>query len=210
MKILSNPDFAKFSKKTAVTVYLMTAVKAGVRPLFILHDKNNKDEDAKKYTAAKEVLYQVLCFIMALLLMKGSERLGFSLAEKKLANIDKFKNIKKFNEIPVFNNIKKMKDFEKLHLDEAFAEKSNLAVEEKEAMHIVNGGKEAGSFVASIVGLTLLAPMISHEILHPIMHAIGMGKKHHEKNVGKPNEIFLADAKVPVEDKKANKLNASA
>lgn len=71
------------------------------------------------------------------------------------------------------------------------------------------GGAEFGSLVGSIIGLTIIAPGLGHQILHPIMHALGFNHSNDNK-IGQPNEVFLADAKVPVEDKKANKLNASA
>lgn len=73
--------------------------------------------------------------------------------------------------------------------------------------NILEGGAKMGDLVGSILGLTILAPLISHEILHPIMKAIGMDKKH-DNNIGKPGEIFLADAKVPTE--KTNKINVNA
>lgn len=69
------------------------------------------------------------------------------------------------------------------------------------------GGAELGSLVGSIVGLTIIAPSLGHQILHPIMKAIGMGK-HQEDKVGSPNEIFLADAKVPEE--KPSRINTQA
>lgn len=71
------------------------------------------------------------------------------------------------------------------------------------------GGAELGSLVGSIIGLTIIAPGLGHQILHPIMHALGFNNKN-ENKIGQPNEIFLADAKVPVDDKKASKLHASA
>lgn len=72
--------------------------------------------------------------------------------------------------------------------------------------NILEGGAKMGDLVGSILGLTIIAPMISHEILHPIMHAMGMDKK--KDTIGKPAEVFLADAKVPTE--KTSKLNVNA
>lgn len=236
---LSNPNFAtKFAKNTAITVYFMTAVKAGVRPAFIMADKKN-DKETKKYTAAKEVLYQVLCIIMAAALMPIFERGGLALAERNLSKLGKgLEGIKKISDLGEFkeladlkgiDRLKKVGKFRKAYLSKAFNEEFiskvqaakdkkgvNLTEEDfkilraNQVMHFVNGGVETGSFIASILGLTILAPMISHEILHPILHAVGLGKKHDDDKIGQPNEVFLADAKVPVEDKKASKLNANA
>lgn len=184
---LGNINTARWAKATATTVYLMTAVKATVRPMFNLADKKS-DENSRKYSAMNELLYQIVCLGMAAALMPVCERQGYKLAEKRLKNIKGLaKNITKLEQIDGFKKLadikgfgitgsKKVNAFKKLYLNEAFAEKSILSSEAKDAMHLVNGGVEAGSFIASIVGLTVLAPMLGHEILHPIMHAIGMGK----------------------------------
>lgn len=189
---LSNKNFAQIAKKTAVTVYLMTGVKAVVRPMFIMGDKKN-DQETKKYTATKEVLYQILCLGAAALMIPFAERIGFGMAEKQLSKLKP--NLKKLSELPEFSKLKDLKwlkeaqNFKKEYLEksfnESFHEKAKTDEQTKiadEAMHIVNGGVETGSFIASILGLTLLAPMISHEILHPIMHAIGMDHKVPEKS----------------------------
>lgn len=46
-----------------------------------------------------------------------------------------------------------------------------------EAAHKVKGLLELGSFVGSVLGLTLLAPPIAHALTHPMMKTIGMDKK---------------------------------
>lgn len=185
---LGNIDTAKWAKATATTVYLMTGVKAAVRPMFNLADKKS-DEQSRKYSAMNEFLYQAVCLVMAAALMPICERQGYKLAEKRLKNIKGLtKNITQLEQLDGFKKLtdikgfgitgsKKVNAFKKLYLKEAFAKDATLSNEAKEAMHLVNGGVEAGSFIASIVGLTVLAPMLGHQILHPIMHAIGMGKK---------------------------------
>ena len=216
---IGNPNIAKWAKGTAITVYFMTGVKAAVRPVFIMGDKKNNDKQAKKYTAVKEVLYQILCLGVAAAMIPFAERYGFKLAEKQLGKIAelKNKNITKLEQIDGFKELanlkgfnlkgsKKVNAFKDLYLNETFNETKTLSKEADDAMHVLNGGVETGSFLASILGLTLLAPMISHEILHPIMHALKMDKKG--KDVGQPSEIFLADAKNPTE--KTGKLNAKA
>lgn len=214
---LKDPSFAKVAKATATTVYFMTLVKAGVRPVFNLRDKKS-DEQSRKYSAMNEFLYQVVCLGMAAALMPICERQGYKLAEKRLSKILGNKNITKLEQLEGFKKLadvkgfgiagsKKVSAFKDLYLKETFNETKTLSEEGNHAMHLVNGGVETGSFVASIVGLTLLAPMIGHQILHPIMHAIGMNKKQND-NIGKPTETFLADAKVPTE--KTSRLNANA
>lgn len=207
---LGSVKVAKFAKATAVTVYLMTGVKATVRPIFNLADTKS-DNNSRKYSAANEFLYQIVCLVMAAALMPLFERAGFKLAEKQLKNLQK--GLTKLNQLPEFKNINKVGEFKKDYLskifDEEFVKKTKVDENAKladEAMHFVNGGVETGSFVASILGLTILAPMIGHQILHPIMKTLGMGKKNDD--IGKPNEIFLADAKIPNENN--NKVNINA
>ena len=73
--------------------------------------------------------------------------------------------------------------------------------------NIIKGGEEAGYFVGSVLGLTIFAPLLSHEILHPVMKWIGLDKK--QENSGQAFKPFLADAKVPVtESNNKIKLNA--
>lgn len=112
-RIISSTGFAKFAKATAVTVYFMTGVKAAVRPTFIMTDKRNKDKEAKKYTAVKEGLYQVLCLGFAFAMIPFFEKGGFKLAEKqfgKIAELSK-NNITKLSHIDEFKEVAKTKGF---------------------------------------------------------------------------------------------------
>lgn len=215
MQILGNTNFARFAKATATTVYLMTAVKATVRPAFNLADKKS-DKDSRKYSALNEFLYQVVCLGFAAAMIPLAERGGLKLAERQFKNVAGLEKYTKLSDIPIFSKIKKLGDFKKEYLAKAFDEKfiakleaikakkgKGLTPEDKnllaadKAIHLVNGGVEAGSFIASIIGLTILAPMIGHELLHPIMKHLGKGPK--EEDIGTPAEIYLADAKAPEE-----------
>ena len=60
-------------------------------------------------------------------------------------------------------------------LAENLVKKQPALLEKKETL--IKGGKELGNFVGSILGLTIIAPLISHKILHPVMKALGMDKK---------------------------------
>lgn len=210
---LGNPEFAiKVAKSTAMTVYLMTGVKATVRPLFNLHDKKS-DKDSRKYSAMNEFLYQIVCLGIAAAMIPFCEAAGFKIAEKNLSKIaekfgQKAENIKGFEKLAKVKGIglsgsKKIKQFKDLHLKHSFDEThvntlnqlkkakkdgqkltdlDEKILQEEEAEHFINGGIEAGSLAGSILGLTLLAPMISHKILHPIMHVMGMGKEETKKD----------------------------
>lgn len=182
--------FAKITKATATTVYFMTAVKAGVRPMFNLADKKS-DEKSRKYSALNEFLYQIICIGFAALLIPVFERQGFKMAEKRLKNLPGIKEgIQKLSELPEFAKLqglkgrKELKQFKKDYLEKSFdkdfvekAKKDESTRIADEAMHLVSGGVETGSFIASIIGLTILAPKIGHEILHPIMHKLSDKKE---------------------------------
>lgn len=234
---IGSVNFAtKYAKATAITVYLMTAVKATVRPAFNLADKKS-DEDTRKFSAMNECLYQLVCLGLAAGMIPFFEYGGFKMAEKSLSKLAK--NLKGAGDIQGFSELagikgiglsgsKKIAKFKELHLkysfDEAHVEKiNNLKKAEKDnkltdsgkntllaekAEHLINGGIEAGSLLGTIIGLTIAAPWIGHQIIHPIMHAIGMNKKQDNNNIGKPTELFLADKKVPTE--KPSRLNANA
>lgn len=225
---IGSVKLAKFGKATATTVYLMTAVKATVRPAFNLADKKS-DEKSRKYSAVNEFLYQMVCIGMAAALIPLLERVGFKLAQKQLAKMDGFKGIKKIGDIQGLEKIKKLGDLKKAYLEKSFDEKHideinkikdlakkdvKLTSEQEqikkadEALHFVQGGVETGSFIASILGLTIIAPKLGHEILHPIMEKLGMKNDKKKDDIGTPQELYLADRKIPEE--KSGKLNTNA
>ena len=47
--------------------------------------------------------------------------------------------------------------------------------------HIAKGGVEISSIAGSVLGLTVLAPELSHLILHPIMRFVGLEKPHNHE-----------------------------
>lgn len=172
VRVLENDKFAKFAKGAAGAVYVTTAIKAIGRPAFIYADKNS-DHETKKYTAGKEFLYQVLCLLLTVGMVPAFRQGGFKLAEKHLKH-PLLKDVAK--RIADVKPLKRMGQFEK-----EYANIEKMAPEAKKAMTLVKGGTELGSFVGSIIGLTIIAPLISHEILHPLMKALGMEKKETAK-----------------------------
>lgn len=198
IKVLESPKFASFAKGAGGAILVMTGLKAVGRPVIIYSDKNI-DEETKKYTAAKEFLYQLLCLGITVTMLPFFRLGGYKLAEKHLNASPALKEIAdKLNKASV---IKKVGEFEK-----EYKNKDILPEEAKTAMNKIKGGAELGSFVGSILGLTILAPAISHEILHPIMKAIGMDKK--ATSIGTPADPMMADAKISTEH--ANKLDKTA
>lgn len=240
---IGSKNFAiKAAKNTAVTVYLMTGVKAVVRPAFNYNDKK-ADKDSRKFSAVNEGLYQLVCLAIAAGMIPFFEAAGFKMAEKRLGKLaESFKgkfaeNLKNVADIKGFeglanvkgikwNGSKKIDEFRKLHLQHSFDEahvetvKAAEAAEEaknatqadndvilaEKAEHLLNGGLEAGSLAGSIVGLTIVAPILSHKILHPVMKAIGLGKEEHKKD----ENPALYKLQQPIAPEAHHKVNTNA
>lgn len=202
------------SKKVAYTtkgimgaVVGTTILKAAGRPAFIMADKKS-DPETKKYTAVKEFLYQILCLGLTFAMVIPAQKLMFKNSKKFISNIKELENIKSYGDFKKVNkDLNELTEDAQALLGTKEAPLTHLSEESKKQLKLVKGADELSSFVTSIVGLTIVAPLISHEILHPIMHAIGMDKKSKNK-VGSPNEIYLADAKVPEE--KPSRINTQA
>jgi len=187
--VLASDKLSKYATGATATVLIMTGIKAVARPAFIYAD-NKSDPETKKYTATKEFLYQMLCLGITFLMLPAFKKLGFKMAENYVKNdetaakiLEKanevksgfLKNIYKSEKISAFAN-------EAKSILNKYKETGDKSLEHTvNAIHAGNGGAETGSLVGSVLGLTVLAPMISHEVLHPIMSAIGMDKKQESK-----------------------------
>src|SRR5574344_824619 len=193
VSILENPKFTTFASGAAGAVYATTAVKAAVRPAVIYKDKH-ADTATKKYTASKEFIYQVLCLGVALSIVPLFRKGGFELAKKALKDIDNQNDINVIKDTfvkTVKNKAKgknidaklsKIKDtnlenFEQNLFDgfyKAAKTTENISDKTKEMVTRVHGGQILGEFVGSILGLTILAPLLSMVVLHPILKAFGV------------------------------------
>lgn len=197
---LSNKGFTYATKGIMGAVVFTTLLKATGRPAFTLMDKK-ADKESKKFSAANEFLYQLLCLGLTLLMVKPIQKTFFNATKKLLHKIPNFKELEKIKTFHDFEEIgKDIDEFTQKAKEILGTNKTGLNDETaKKQFYTVKGAVEVGSFIGSIVGLTIIAPWLSHIVLHPIMHAIGMNKK--ENNIGQPTQPYLADAKVPVEDK---------
>lgn len=204
VKILGNESFKTFAAGAAGAIVTTTALKAVIRPAVVMTDKK-LDPETKKYTAAKELLYQALCLGAAFSFIPLSKKIGFKFAEKYITKDSVAKNILdeaeknagvKLDGVKSKCKMDLFKDGAKKVLEEfeqakKIIDDKNSSVASKDeakktvaklestanALYAGNGGIETGSFVGSVLGLTVAVPAISYFTLHPILQAIGMEKK---------------------------------
>lgn len=205
VNFITSNAFQTVAQNTDACVKIETTLKAVGRPAFTLIDKNT-DKETRKYAAAKELLYQLLCFGIYIAVIPPIFKSG---------GMKLFQKIFKREQLPEFKNAKEMLSYYHLaHLDKSernlesnkkywnkirddlvdpkTGEKlknllNNFSKEELTAKgkmyKPLKGAIEFSSIVGSVVGLTILAPELSHLILHPVMKACGLesGKKTSEQ-----------------------------
>lgn len=185
---LTSNTMVNLAQNTTARVATETTMKAVGRPSFILIDKD-LDPKTKKYSATKELLYQLICLgvylaVIPVVFKKGA----FALAKKAYKNtkgFEHFKNSKEFLEFHKLATVGKKERLEALQ-NGAFKKFENRP----ELINIIKSDKsmtdefalqkgviEASSFVGSILGLAILAPEVSHHLIHPIMRGLGMEEK---------------------------------
>ena len=167
-------------------------------------DKNT-DKETRKYAASKEFLYQALCLgIYMMIIPPVFKNGGFKLAQKifKSENLPNFKNAK---EMLAYHRLANMKPAERLleqnkkYLDLVSDTLINpkdgrklrdylivdktprgALVKQGKMFELAKGSIELSSIIGSVLGLTILAPELSHLILHPVMKFCGLEDKHHK------------------------------
>lgn len=198
---ITSNSFQTLAQNTDACVKIETGLKAIGRPAFTLADKNT-DKETRKYAATKEFLYQILCLgIYMAIIPPIFKNAGFKAFQwlSKGQNFPAFKNAK---QVLAYNRLARMhsaertlpknKKFLDLIDDKLIDPLTNVKLLDylKEKPHgtLKNSGKyfdetkgaiELSSIVGSVIGLTILAPELSHLILHPVMKAVGL--EHKEK-----------------------------
>ncbi len=186
VKALTNPTLTTLSQNTNASVATETVLKSIGRPGFILID-NDIDPDTKKYAAAKEFLYQATCLVVyALLVVPLFKRGAFKLAKNKIFKNDpdfqKFRSLKNYESYRKYA-AKRLKDRKLLLQQHKLQDKftpeieQELITEEKPKKYdLVKGTIELGSLTGSVLGLAILAPQLSHAVIHPALRFIGLEK----------------------------------
>lgn len=198
-KFISNPRTAEFVENTIVAVGTETTLKMIGRPTFIFLDKE-ADEKKKKFATVKEFLYQATCLSLYLTIVPTVKELSYKtlsyILSKKPENkesIDMFnkesdivKQAKKgYTNSATFINrlVNGKKDLAIKKAKEAWKNSQNIfeeRIKENQKLYLGKGCHELGAIVGSILTLAIIAPEISHFIVHPLMKALGF--EHPYKN----------------------------
>ena len=167
--IITNPTLYNATQNTVFQVTTETCLKAVGRPAFILADKQI-DEQTKKYSATKEFLYQLTCLAIYLAAITPLCKKGaYALAKKMYKDEAVFKAFKNPTE---FMKFYKLKEAEKLKELQKISSKNcqfNRKIINTQSENLAKGVIEVGSLFASVSGFAILAPIISHKIISPVI-----------------------------------------
>lgn len=205
-KVLISSPLTSIAQSASTQVTLETTMKSIGRPGFILID-NNIDPDTKKYAAAKEFLYQATCLALYALLVvpifkEGAFKLGPKIFKDYAPDFAKFKNsaeyfkYRKYAEKPFESDRINNNKINKIFNEELATELKTK--KEPEMFNRVKGTIEVGNILGSVLGLAVLAPQVSHAIIHPCLRMLGMEQKKEssQKQVSTNSQTSKLDTKA--------------
>ena len=202
--ILTSPTIYNLAQNTATQVGIETSLKAVGRPGFILIDKDI-DSNTKKYSATKEFLYQLTCLAVSLgavvpIFKKGS----FGIARKLFKDEAVFKAFKKSDD---FNKFRKLSQDDKIKKLNEINQASGTNYELKDINEdMARGMIEVTSIAGSIMGLSILSPLISRPFIRPVLKKLGISGSRDE-----PQKAAPQPAKQSAQPQKADtKLDVKA
>lgn len=196
-RFVSSPRTAEIAENTIIAVSVETGLKMVGRPMFIMADKQADSMEKKKFAATKEMLYQGICLTLYLSVMqKYIKPFFYNVISKNLsknpedkANIDEFNrqykiiedkhDLMKSTAKKITDKVKR-KEFKNNAIDEII--KLKEVIHNDKRLRVGKGAKELSAIIGSILMLTVVAPQISHFIIHPIMKALGFNENSSPKH----------------------------
>lgn len=178
---VTSPALYNMTQSTVTQITTETCLKAVGRPAFILADKDI-DSQTKKFSSTKEFLYQMTCLGIYLAAVMPILRKGtFALARKMYKDEPVFKVFKNSGD---FMKYYKMNDTEKAAKLEEINKtlKTEKITKDKINEDFAKGLTELTSIVGSVTGLAVIAPVISHPLIHPILRTMGLEEKKGNQN----------------------------
>ena len=195
-RFMSNSRNAELVENTIVAVSVETGLKMIGRPAFIMADKEADSGKKKKFAATKEMLYQGICLGLYLGFMKNIKHAIYGVVSKSLSKNPENKiKIDEFNKqcgvieaqekatkeaLKGIKDLAAKKNFKNEAIDEIIKLKEAMHADKN--MHLGKGAKELSAIIGSVLMLTVVAPQISHFVIHPIMNALGFDKHHGGKD----------------------------
>lgn len=179
--ILTNSTIYNITQTTQAQVAIETGLKAVGRPGFILLD-NSIDKNTKKYSSMKEFLYQLTCMALSLgivipIFKKGS----FGIARKIFKDEAVFQIFKKSDDFNKFRNLTQEQKITKLNEINSSQGKNYNLKDLNE--NLAKGMIEVTSIAGSILGLSILSPLISRPFIRPILKTFGISEIQKEQTL---------------------------
>lgn len=176
--ILTNQTIYNITQTTQAQVAIETGLKAIGRPGFILLD-NGIDKNTKKYSSMKEFLYQLTCLGLSLgIVIPVFKKGSFAIARKLFKDEAVFQAFKKSDD---FNKYKKLSKSDKaIRLDEINTATGKNFKPEDINENLAKGMIEVTSIAGSILGLSILSPLISRPFIRPVLKALGMAENKND------------------------------
>ena len=180
--LISNPTLYNMTQSTVTQVTTETCLKAVGRPAFILGDKQI-DSQTKKFSATKEFLYQLTCLGIYLSMIHQFKKASFSIGRKLFKDEAVFKAFKHPGEFMEYYKIDESAKSKRLEEINKTLKSEDKFVKEKLNINLGKGIIESCSIFGTVVGLAILAPVVSHPLIHPIIKAFGMEQNKETKQI---------------------------
>ena len=190
---LTSNTLSTIAQSTSSSVTIETTMKALGRPGFILID-NNISPDTKKYAATKEFLYQATCLLLYATLVvpvfkHGAFKLGKKLMKNQAENFAKFNGLDEYVKYRKYSKLdfadRKTNTKIDKEMSAELAQYLHTHEGEPERYDAIKGCVELGSLIGSVIGLAILAPQLSHVVIHPALRMLGMEEPKKKKDNAK-------------------------